>query len=146
MKTGKPGQHFVRPEDQIKSIGMHIFLANWDALTAGNIGYVGTDVIILDAGGSMRFRAMGGLRKFLPELPEWEEFQKSKRYSWLFRATSRDELLDSVQNVLTLSDATIDSIVDSTWEEVSPDVDTTLKDFYKDTLKARRRAMQDKVL
>jgi hypothetical protein len=91
---------------------MHIFLANWDALTAGNIGYIGKNVILLDAGGSMRFRAMGAARDFREDLPEWHDFQKSPRYAWLFRATTKEQLRLSVQKVLELSDATIDALVD----------------------------------
>jgi hypothetical protein len=112
VRVGRPGEKFVSANDQIKDIGMHIWLANWDALTAGNIGYIGKNVIIVDAGGSMRFRAMGSLRDFQDDAPEFEQFQESSRYAWLFRATTKDQLDESIQKVLELTDSNIDAIVD----------------------------------
>lgn len=76
----------------------------------------------------MRFRAMGGPRDFRIDLPEWEDFQNSKRYSWLFRVTSREQLLESANKVLTIPEKNIERIVEDTFAEVSV-VDATLKFF-----------------
>lgn len=96
----------------------HAVLANWDAVGTGKDNLlVTTDnkLMMVDAGGSLMYRAQGGKKDFKPGMPaEWDSMRdpsKGKDASDVFGGMTDAQLASSAAKVSQLTDERIVSLV-----------------------------------
>ena len=97
-----------------EDFGADCWLANWDALKPGNVGIHNGQVIRMDVGGSLRYRAQG-LRKgadFGEDVQELTTFFGSSSLSKPYlKDMTRDELMKSLKKVTDVNDDDIKKII-----------------------------------
>lgn len=117
------------------------WLANWDVLGLGDDNIV-TDAngnpVRIDAGGTMMFRAQGGLKNdsqpgaWGKDVKDWEGLRSKGEAQKAFKDMTDQQLVDSAARVEAVSPEEIDDMVDALgW-------DGSEAQELKDTLKARR--------
>lgn len=95
----------------------HAWLANWDAvgLEWDNQGMVGDKMTTLDPGGSLIFRAQGGLKgeAFGHSVGEWDTLRDPKNHqaASIFGAMTKQELRQSAKAVVAIPDLKIRELV-----------------------------------
>lgn len=116
-QVGKFNQHSpsMRQEAQ-EAFAAHAFVANWDSVgqVYDNQGYVDGKIATLDAGGSLRYRAQGGLKpKFDGDVTEFDTLRNgtNAQTAKVFGEMTSDQIEKSAAPVLKLTDEKIDQIV-----------------------------------
>lgn len=107
-------------EAACENFGIHAWLGNWDAIghTYDNQTYVdgpnGPQLLTIDTGGSMLFRALGKPKKFTDEVDELKDMVSSKftQAHAVFGGMTPEQKLKSYQKVLAVSADGIKAIVD----------------------------------
>lgn len=109
-------QHFSSEEKQQaqKWFGVHCWTANWDAagFEGDNQGVSGKQVLTLDVGGALNFRAMGDPKgnAFGNEVKELNRLRtdpENPHAKILFGSMNKEQLIEAVEKVITLSDSEI---------------------------------------
>ena len=98
-----------------EGFGLDCWLANWDALKSGNVVMSAGDAARLDVGGSLCYRARGGRKgaAFGENVNELTSFFDGYSNSLPYiKNMTRDELIQSIERVTSISDQKIIETVD----------------------------------
>jgi len=135
----------------IYGAGADIWLANWDAIGPG---YDNTmmapngQLVRTDVGGSMFMRAQAarGKKKFnnqnVPELRTFKDPQVSKIISQALAPYTEEQLKESLQRIVNISDKDIESTVRSVFEGSGLNIDKSLADEYARILIRRKHLIK----
>ena len=121
------------------------WLANWDVvgLSFDNIVLVGGRAMRIDVGGSLRYRAIGGLKgsAFGPSVGEIETLRgaTATQARQVFGAMTREQIEASVERVLAISEADIRAVV----QRYGPP-DQRTRDDLADLMVARRKDLEQR--
>lgn len=126
-----------------ENIAVDAWLGNWDVAGASfdNIGIANGQAVRIDVGGSLRYRAQGGLKGKLwsadvAELETLRDPTVNRQTTALFAKLTQADLDAGVRRVLSVSDETIQSLV----EQFGPTDKATAGELVK-TLIARRETL-----
>jgi SPP1 gp7 family putative phage head morphogenesis protein len=120
------------------------WLANWDVVGEGydNLKILGDKAIRVEAGGSLRYRAMGGKKAgFNDVVDELDSLRNgpSDYNNAVFRNLTEEQIVNSVQRVVNISDAAIKQTVEEIYG-----VGDDIGDELIDTLIARKAYLAEK--
>lgn len=133
-------------QEASKHFATHAWLANWDAIGLENDNQVpiGGKLHTVDAGGAMKFRAMGGKKEsFGPSVAEFKTMRDPKmgaQAANVFGSMSHEDIKRSASRVLDVDDNRIRQLVDT---HGHGDADERTK--FADLLIARKHDLMKKV-
>ncbi len=135
--TGKFDSSSKQAKNQAaQDFAVHAWLGNWDAMGASfdNQVTVKGSLMTVDVGGTLGYRAQGEEKEFGNSVKEWNTLRDSSinpNCAKVFGGMTDDQLIAASFKVSSISDESIDMLVD----KYGPDES---KDKLKKTLKARR--------
>lgn len=111
LKRFDPYDPEHRAEAQ-KDFVAHAFLGNWDAVgqSYDNLAFKDGKLAQIDAGGSLRYRAQGGIKSFTSSVGELDSLRSSStspQGHQVFGGMTPEQIKQSAEPVLKLSDADI---------------------------------------
>jgi len=136
----------------IYGAGADIWLANWDVIGPGRDNIMiapNGQLIRTDVGGSMFMRAQAarGKKKFnnlnVPELRTFKDPEVSKIISQALSPYTEEELRQSLQRIIGLSDSDIKSTVMDVWRSADLDISKSLAEEYIRVLIRRKHLISD---
>ena len=131
------------------------WLSNWDVVNPGaeNIVNVNGQGVRVDLGGTMIFRAQGQPRQYPRDVKDLETLVDpyiNYEMAYVFENLTDDELRAGAEGVASVSDETIDDLVDRSGLPNGPIPEypytKNVAKFVKDRLKQRRDYIKDKIL
>lgn len=117
------------PKAAYEGFAVDAWLANWDAVCSGNTLLKNGNAVRVDFGGTLNFRAKGGMKKFGNEVHELSTLLDSKinpESALVFKDMTRDDLINSLRRVQDVSNDDIQKIYNSVNAYMDPEIFTTI--------------------
>ncbi len=119
-----------KPEAAYEGFAVDAWLANWDAVCSGNTLLKDGNAVRVDFGGTLNFRARGAKKDFgntVPELSTLLDDNINPESARLFKNMSRDDLINSLKRVQSVTNEDIQNVYNSVKIYMNPELFETIK-------------------